>query len=91
MKAEALRCRNVAGMLFNFIGNTVIHSCVKVELSYEIKNAPRGCAARGNVKMEKNRMEIVGMERNSEWKIERKEENGWSIQEIKQKIRKRRH
>ena len=47
MKAEALRCRNVAGMLFNFIGNTVIHSCVKVELSYEIKNAPRGCAARG--------------------------------------------
>ena len=34
-------------MLFNFIGNTVIHSCVKVELSYEIKNAPRGCAARG--------------------------------------------
>ena len=37
MKAEALRCRNVAGMLFNFIGNTVIHSCVKVELSYEIK------------------------------------------------------
>lgn len=24
--------------------------------------------------MEKNRMEIVGMERNSEWKIERKEE-----------------
>ena len=25
--------------------------------------------------MEKNRMEIVGMERNSEWKIERKEEN----------------
>ena len=47
MKAEALLCRNVAGMLFNFIGNTVIHSCVKVELSYEIKNAPRGCAARG--------------------------------------------
>ena len=42
MKAEALRCRNVVGMLFNFIGNTVIHSCVKVELSYEIKNAPRG-------------------------------------------------
>lgn len=41
--------------------------------------------------MEKNRMEIVGMERNSEWKIERKEENGWNIQEIKQKIRKRRH
>ena len=38
MKAEALRCRNVAGMLFNFIGNTVIHSCVKVELSYEIKD-----------------------------------------------------
>ena len=38
--------------------------------------------------MEKNRMEIVGMERNSEWKIERKEENGWNIQEIKQKIRK---
>ena len=37
--------------------------------------------------MEKNRMEIVGMERNSEWKIERKEENGWNIQEIKQKIR----
>ena len=36
--------------------------------------------------MEKNRMEIVGMERNSEWKIERKEENGWNIQEIKQKI-----
>ena len=35
MKAEALLCRNVAGMLFNFIGNTVIHSCVKVELSYE--------------------------------------------------------
>ncbi len=32
---------------FYFIGNTVIHSCVKVELSYEIKNAPRGCAARG--------------------------------------------
>ena len=32
---------------FIFIGNTVIHSCVKVELSYEIKNAPRGCAARG--------------------------------------------
>ena len=32
--------------------------------------------------MEKNRMEIVGMERNSEWKIERKEENGWNIQEI---------
>ena len=30
-----------------FIGNTVIHSCVKVEPSYEIKNAPRGCAARG--------------------------------------------
>ena len=29
---------------FIFIGNTVIHSCVKVELSYEIKNAPRGCA-----------------------------------------------
>lgn len=28
--------------------------------------------------MEKNRMEIVGMERNSEWKIERKEENGWT-------------
>ena len=47
MKAEALLCRNVVGMLFNFIGNTVIHSCVKVELSYEIKNAPRGCAARG--------------------------------------------
>ena len=23
---------------FYFIGNTVIHSCVKVELSYEIKN-----------------------------------------------------
>ena len=42
MKAEALLCRNVVGMLFNFIGNTVIHSCVKVELSYEIKNAPRG-------------------------------------------------
>ena len=41
--------------------------------------------------MEKNRMEIVGMERNSEWTIERKEENGWNIQEIKQKIRKRRH
>ena len=41
--------------------------------------------------MEKNRMEIVGMERNSEWEIERKEENGWNIQEIKQKIRKRRH
>ena len=40
MKAEALLCRNVVGMLFNFIGNTVI-------LSYEIKNAPRGCAARG--------------------------------------------
>ena len=40
MKAEALRCRNVAGMLFNFIGNTVIHSCVKVELSYEIKKNP---------------------------------------------------
>ena len=38
MKAEALLCRNVVGMLFNFIGNTVIHSCVKVELSYEIKN-----------------------------------------------------
>ena len=37
MKAEALLCRNVVGMLFNFIGNTVIHSCVKVELSYEIK------------------------------------------------------
>ncbi len=35
MKAEALLCRNVVGMLFNFIGNTVIHSCVKVELSYE--------------------------------------------------------
>ena len=33
--------------IFYFIGNTVIHSCVKVELSYEIKNAPRGCAARG--------------------------------------------
>ena len=32
---------------FYFIENTVIHSCVKVELSYEIKNAPRGCAARG--------------------------------------------
>ena len=47
MKAEALLCRNVVGMLFNFIGNTVIHSCVKVEPSYEIKNAPRGCAARG--------------------------------------------
>ena len=30
-----------------FIGNTVIHSCAKVEPSYEIKNAPRGCAARG--------------------------------------------
>ena len=41
--------------------------------------------------MEKNRMEIVVMERNSEWKIESKEENGWNIQEIKQKIRKRRH
>ena len=41
--------------------------------------------------MEKNRMEIVGMERNSEWKMERKEENGWKIQEIDQKIRKRRH
>ena len=27
---------------FCFIGNTVIHSCVKVEPSYEIKNAPRG-------------------------------------------------
>ena len=27
---------------FYFIENTVIHSCVKVELSYEIKNAPRG-------------------------------------------------
>ena len=26
-----------------------------------------------------SRMEIVGMERNSEWKIERKEENGWNI------------
>ena len=36
--------------------------------------------------MEKNRMEIVGMERNSEWKIERKEENGWNIQEIKQEM-----
>ena len=35
MKAEALLCRNVVGMLFYFIGNTVIHSCVKVELSYE--------------------------------------------------------
>ena len=32
---------------FIFIGNTVIHSCVKVEPSYEIKNAPRGCAVRG--------------------------------------------
>ena len=31
---------------FYFIGNTVIHSCVKVELSYEIKTL-RGCAARG--------------------------------------------
>ena len=41
--------------------------------------------------MEKNRMEIVGMERNSEWKIERKAETGWNIQEINQKIRKRRH
>lgn len=41
--------------------------------------------------MEKNRMEIVGMERNSEWKMERKEENRWKIQEIEQKIRKRRH
>lgn len=41
--------------------------------------------------MEKNRMEIVGMERKSEWKMERKEENGWKIQEIEQKIRKRRH
>ena len=30
-----------------FIGNTVIHSCVKVEPSYEIKNAPRGCVAHG--------------------------------------------
>ena len=28
-----------------FIGNTVIHLCVKVEPSYEIKNAPRGCVA----------------------------------------------
>ena len=36
-----------ASALFYFIGNTVIHSCVKVEPSYEIKNAPRGCAARG--------------------------------------------
>ena len=30
-----------ASALFYFIGNTVIHSCVKVEPSYEIKNAPR--------------------------------------------------
>ena len=35
------------GASFYFIGNTVTHSCVKVEPSYEIKNAPRGCAARG--------------------------------------------
>ena len=41
--------------------------------------------------MEKNRMEIVGMERNSEWKSETKEESEGNIQEIKQKIRKRRH
>ena len=34
-------------ILFCFIGNIVIHLCVKVEPSYEIKNAPRGCAARG--------------------------------------------
>lgn len=40
--------------------------------------------------MEKNRMEIAGMERNSEWKIERKEENRWKIQGREQKIRKRR-
>ena len=33
--------------LFYFIGNTVIHSCVKVELSYEIKNAPRGAHCGG--------------------------------------------
>ena len=41
--------------------------------------------------MEKNRIEIVEMEGNSELIIERKEENGWKIQEIEQKIRKRRH
>ena len=35
------------GRFFYFIGNTVIHSCVKVELSYEIKTLLRGCAARG--------------------------------------------
>jgi len=34
-------------ILFCFIGNIVIHLCVKVEPSYEIKNAPRGCAAHG--------------------------------------------
>ena len=34
-------------ILFCFIGSIVIHLCVKVEPSYEIKNAPRGCAARG--------------------------------------------
>ena len=41
--------------------------------------------------MEKNRMEIVGMDRTSERKRARKEDTGWNIQEIKQKIRKRRH
>ena|GEM_PF-4180933 len=29
-----------ARSFFYFIGNTVIHSCVKVEPSYEIKNMP---------------------------------------------------
>ena len=40
-------------ILFCFIGNIVIHLCVKVEPSYEIKNAPRGCAAHGkeNIKL----------------------------------------
>ena len=41
--------------------------------------------------MEKNRMEIVGMEINSELKIESIQVKGLSIQEINQKIRKRRH
>ena len=41
--------------------------------------------------MEINRMACGGVERDSECKIERKEEHGWNIQEIKQKIRKRRH
>ena len=52
------------GLLFYFIGNTVIHSCVKVELSYEIKNAPRGCAARGkeNIALRTARAENLASE-----------------------------